>query len=397
MKKLFFLSTVVSFLFWVAPVNAQMMQPQQNRFQATQATEVAEMPQGRVEGPHFRFDDRVVISENLQGDVYAAGEKVVIDGDIDGDLMVAGKDIIINGNVSHDLRTAGLNVTVNGTVGGNVSAAGANVVFGPESQVMGSLVGGMASARFEGLVAGNVYLAAENYDVNGSFNQDVMMHAGRVNLMKGAHIRGNLTAKLDGPEAQVSDDQAQIDGQKDIQQYVAPERDRERERQATQAWAGVKTSGLIMSLLVGFMTAAVLLYLFPQVFHHVAAFPQTNIIGSFGWGFAYTILAPVAMILLAVTLIGLPLAGLLLVAYILSCVFAHWVVSLAVGQAIFKKYKFSWLKNQYAQLFGGLLVLGVVGLIPVVGGLVSIVTFFMGMGAIYLSFKNSIHKTAAKK
>ncbi len=395
MKKFLLLSVIVSGFLWVSPASAQMMQ--QNQFQAADESHMMVESEGRVEGPHFRFDSTVVISENLSGDVYAAGEKVVINSDIDGDLMVAGKDVIINGNVSQDVRAAGMNVTINGVVGGNVSVAGATVDFGPQSQVMGSMIGGMQSAQLNGQVRGNVYMAAEDYDVNGEFNQDVMMHAGRLNLMKGAHIKGNLTAKLESPEAQVVNDQAQIDGQKDIQTYVAPERNRERDRQASQAWTGIKTSGLVMSLIVGFITAAVLLYLFPQAFRLLSSEVQTNTMGSLGWGFAYTILAPIAMILLAVTLVGLPLAGLLLVTYILSCVFAHWVVSLAVGQAIFKKYKFSWLKNQYAQLFGGLLVLGVIGLIPVVGWWVQLVVFFIGMGAIYLTFKNSIRKKGVSK
>jgi hypothetical protein len=353
----------------------------------------------RVEGPHFRFDENLVVTENLAGDVYAAGSTVRIEGKIDGDLLVAGGTVIINGDVTEDLRVAGGNVTINGNVGKNVSVGGGNVMFGPTSKVGGSLLGGAGTLDFAGQVAGNAWIGAGETVLKGKINQDAHVSAETASFNADSVVGGNLQARLN--EGKLLVDKGAVAGKKDIT-FVKPEvNNQERALRKNQKFGQAVTAAVVtkwlFGLLIGFVSGSVLLHFFRKTANNLSAQIKTAAVGSLGWGLIALVTVPFIAILLMITVLGLPLGFMTFLGYILAFIVAKWIAAYALGQWVETRSSMESLKNPYLQFAVGLLIINLLALIPVAGWLVSFGATLMGLGALFVALKTEMSTKTAKK
>ncbi len=129
------------------------------------------------------------------------------------------------------------------------------------------------------------------------------------------------------------------------------------------------------AMLVGWLG----LVLFPGFFQ-----ASTQAVGS-GWrslGLGVAILAgvPMAIFLIAITLVGLPASLMLLVVYLVAIYLAKIWVGAFLGRVLLKPpgtAKSDWLLG----LLVGLLILTIIGFIPYFGGLVRLGVVCLGLGA----------------
>ena len=162
--------------------------------------------------------DDIVISEDMNDDLYVFGSTIVIDADIDGDVIGAGNTMTINGTVTGDVLFAGSGLIINGTVeddvraagyvirlgedasvGDDLNAGGYSVEMQPGSSVGGTLYygaaqaliadvaedisGGSETARLTGSVGGNADISVgsgESFDPNQFFQNPEMPEAGTI-------------------------------------------------------------------------------------------------------------------------------------------------------------------------------------------------------------------------
>ncbi len=99
-----------------------------------------------------------------------------------------------------------------------------------------------------------------------------------------------------------------------------------------------------------------------------------------GLGFAVLAGVPVAIIVTAITLVGLPASLMLLAVYLVAIYLAKIWVGAFLGQILLKPAgatKSDWLLG----LLVGLLILTIVGFIPYLGGLVHFGVVCLGLGA----------------
>ena len=121
------------------------------------------------------------------------------------------------------------------------------------------------------------------------------------------------------------------------------------------------------------------LVLFPGFFQ-----ASTHAVGtgwrSLGLGFAVLAGVPVAIIMIAITLVGLPASLMLLMFYLVAIYLAKLWVGAFLGQMLLKPTgvtKSDWLLG----LLVGLLILTIVRFIPYLGGLVHWGVVCLGLGA----------------
>ncbi len=342
----------------------------------------------RVYGPHFFTGESVVITEDLVGDVYVGSGQVLVEGKIDGDLLVGGGKVTLNGEVTEDVRVAAGDVVFNGRVGQDVTAGAGTVTFGPNSEVAGSVTVGSGMVVFNGEVIGDVWVGAGATQLSGVFGQDVNLETSEVQVLPNAIISGNLTAKYE-EKADVSD-QAQIMGEQNLEKkYRAVQTEQARDRMVNfNKGMGQAKSG--MALLLGLVSGLVLMYLFPKAADAVTSELLKNPLSSLGWGLIKLMVVPLGAVLLMVTIVGLPLAFLMLMGYAMGMMVASWVAGKAIGEAVYKKSKVSFLKNRYIQFAVGLVLLKLVGLLPLVGWLIKLISFLMGFGALGIWLKSQI-------
>ena len=335
-----------------------------------------------------RHSDIVTVrsNETVEDTLLASGKIVRVDGVVNGDLLSFGGTVEVRGTVKGDLVSFAKRIVVSGTVEGNIFDCSNSLDL--DGQLGHSLYGLMQSLRvndrarigegvlvgagdvtLEGEVNRSVTMYAGNADVSSRVGRTLTMAGDNFTLTNTARIGGDLSVRVRNLKNVHIADGATITGTRDIELRVRKNRFTRPKFYFFQAvW-------LAAAMLVGWLA----LVLFPGFFQ-----ASMHAVGS-GWrslalGIAILGGVPVAMVLLAITLVGLPASIMLLMAYLVSIYLAKIWVAAFLGQMLLKPTgatKGDWMLG----LLVGLLILTVVRFIPYLGTLVHFGVICMGLGA----------------
>jgi hypothetical protein len=336
-------------------------------------------------GPHFRFGETIVINEDLTGDVYTAGGTVRVEGKIDGDLLIAGGTVILNGEVTGDVRAGAGNIILNGIIGQNLTVGGGSVVFSSGAEVGNSIVAGAGTIDIAGSVMGNVWLGSGAAKLEGDFGGDVNVQADALEIAPGVMIGGSLMTET---AQEVMVDATQIGGEKKLtlipERQVKERKDRSRKMDSVGGVL-VKAAavGFLFQFIMTLVSGSIVLYLVSKLASKLGDQVLENPLANLGWGFAYLILAPIAILLTISTVVALPIGFLMFGLYVLSLCLSKWVVAIAVGKKIKTQFKIKALSNQYLSFGTGLLVLSIAYAVPLAGGFIQLIALLLGMGVIF--------------
>jgi predicted anti-sigma-YlaC factor YlaD len=329
----------------------------------------------------------VAASETVDDTLLATGNTVRVEGVVNGDLLAFGRTVEVRGTVKGDLVSFAKRTVVSGTVEGRIYNFSRSLDL--DGQLGHSIYGFAQSLRVndrghvgDGIVvaAGDVSLEGEvkrsvdiftsgNADVSGSIGRDLTMTGVSLTLTNTARVGGNLSARLHPLKEVHIADGATIAGKRDIQVQVRKSKfTRPRFYFHQAVWFGA-------AILVGWLG----LVLFPGFFR-----ATTQAVGS-GWlslGLGVGVLAavPVAMVVAAITLIGIPISLMLFAVYLAAIYLAKVWVGAFLGRILLNPSgatKGDWLLG----LLVGLLILTIVGFVPYLGGLVRLGVVCLGLGA----------------
>lgn len=340
-------------------------------------------------GPHFIFEEDVEFDEDLVGDVYVAGGNVVVNGNITGDLLVAGGNVTINGEVSEDVRMAGGDVTINGLVGKNLTAVGGNVQFGPDSQVLGSAVVGAGNVVFDGLIDGNVFVGAGEMSTAGQFGASISGGTGKLVVKNNTVIQGDVNIRTD--DEFTFEEGAIVEGRRDIR--IVEDHEQEIESTPVADMIG-RTIFSILTIMAG---GAMLLKFLPQFIGTAVAKAEANIFPTMGWGFIKLFVTPFVVIILMLTVIGIPIAAIFGLLYIVAIIMSGWFTSYLIGSQVIRFSSEKLFTNTYLQLLIGAIVLAVASRVPVFGGWVQFLSLISGLGAMMQAEKALLFKDKSKQ
>lgn len=285
---------------------------------------------------------------------------VVIRGTVAGDLNGFAGDIVIaeSGVVEGDVSVATGSLRIEGTVDGSVSSGAGVVTLAPTGSVGGDFSVGAGTVTVDGQVGGDATVGADSI---------VLGSASRI----GGELRydGALTqesgAVVDGPVVQDST----IGGFGPV-------------GVSGHSWSPIGWGWLnaIYGLFANLLLGAVLLLVLPGFSNRVA----DRAAESPGWSGLLGLLAligvPFLLALVAVTIVGIPLAILGLFGYL----FVLWVGVVygeyAVGRWLLGRR--SGEPNRWYALGLGLVLFAVLGAIPVVGGVFVLGALLLGLGAL---------------
>lgn len=139
--------------------------------------------------------------------------------------------------------------------------------------------------------------------------------------------------------------------------------------------------------------ALVLAALVPQAMKEIARIAEVAVLKSLLYGLMILVLFIPAMILLAISVFGIPLIPVLVFCVVLAAFLGYITVAQIIGQRLlvaFNKLNTTALANTFL----GVTLLWIIGFIPIIGGLIKVLVFVVGLGAIwaYLLEKWQIHK-----
>jgi len=329
--------------------------------------------------------DRYIVREEepVSEDQYVTSTSALIEGTIDGDLTVFSGSLTISGSVT-----------------GNVTVFSAGSVTVEESGVIGgSLNGAATSVSIAGIVVSDVFVAAGATVVedSGSVGRDVMGFGGTVRIdgSVGRDVRGRSyrmtvdgavegdvdvaaqslaiasTAVIGGDVLYRSSSEASISDSASIGGTVT-----QLPSQSNFLYGIVLTIANIVSFLGFIVAGLIVLWLARSTGSRAVGSMLTKPLRSFLVGVATVIVLPVLIGFLAITLVGIPVAIILLaIAVILFVVGAVPAVT-ALGHLILVKR---------GGLFGAFLVGAVVWrlsiFIPWVGPFLFLIALVWGVGA----------------
>jgi hypothetical protein len=314
----------------------------------------------------------VRIAARVEGDVAAAGADVTISGPIDGYVLGAGRNVTVDAPVGNDVWAAGESVTVSSSVGNNAMLAGQRVHLGSDATVGHDARLAGAEVRSEGHITRNLTIGASRAEIGGEVGGTVRANAGRVTVLPGAVVHGNLVVR--SPEPPSISPGAQVTGHVDYQPTV---RDGGWFRWP-MLWLGLFVSLLLLDLAA--------LFLVPAWSGRVVEMLRARTVGSILAGALVLIVSPIVIVILAVTLVGIPLAVVLTATYAAALVLAAAFVSYRVGIWIFERLHRTGTSPWTAMVAGALVVsLGVS--LPFVGWLVALLVMMAGSGALALEWR----------
>jgi len=311
------------------------------------------------------------------GDVVAFCERVTIRGEVDGTAVVLGRELVVEGEVTGGLGAAGEQVRLEGSVGGSAYLAGERVSIGPRARVARDAFLGGERVHIEGEVARDLAAGGERVELEGEVGRDFGAWSKRVSIAAGARVDGDLRAHVPDPEKLEVAAGAVVAGATDVDVL-----DRHRHK----IWSRYREGTFYAWLAVGFVASfgiGMLLYvLFPGLFAGRLGTGRDFFV-SLGLGFAMLVLAPIALVLLALTVVGIPAALIGLAAWGILLYLGGIVVAALIGRSLMKP------RGESAREFGmallvGLAVLVVVKSLPLVGPPAGWVIALVGVGLLVM-------------
>ncbi len=293
----------------------------------------------------------IVVEEGeTVSNVEAAGGSVIVRGTVTGDVSAVAGSVYVPGTVEGDVEAAAGEVTIDGTVEGDVSAAGGTVRLERNGTVGGSFEAGGGLVVIDGRIDGDAVVGADT------------IRLGEAAVIGGSlRYDGTLVGNREAVAGDVVRDASITFGLGPVLQPLA-------------TWLFT-----LYTFVVNLVLGAILLLLFPRFAGGVADRVRTEPLRTGAVGFAVLLGIPLLLVALALTIVGIPFTIAGGVLFALVAWFGLIYGRFAIG---------AWLlgyvdvANRWLALVVGLLVGAVLGLIPLVGGLLNFLIFLLGLGAL---------------
>jgi hypothetical protein len=405
----------------------------------------------------IRSDENVTISKNevIDDDLIVAGNTIIVDGVINGDLVAAGSQVTINGHVKGSLIIAGQSLFLNGKVDGALYSGGESLTIGPEATIgrnlffggysyrseSGSVIGrdtlvGGYQAIVNGEVKRNLYASLAAFELNGKIGGDVTAVVDEpsssgmppvIPTFGGQAMPPSIRPGLRvGPEAKIGGKFSYTSPVEQVETikatpsggiiYSAPATTNGTTTVPTQSskildWFYVRLRHFVSLFLLG----ALALWLLPAIFEQVGERMMSKPLVAAGWGFLVTIVgysgsvfAAFVLIFIVAGLATLTLAGLAASVFglgfgALGLLFTTFSMVVAYGSKLVVLYPLAhrllentlptWNHYRLVPLSLGTLFFVLLSSIPWLGMLLSIVITLVGLGAIWIVFRDHFTKT----
>jgi hypothetical protein len=328
---------------------------------------------------YFGAGGMLNLTEPVEGDAFLAGGQVATASEVDGDLVAGGGEVSIGGSVGDDVYAAGGDVKVDAIIHGNARVGGGDVTVGPATVIAGAttLTGGRVD--FEGNSHGFLKVSGGKVTISGQAHGDVEVRSEELVIGPETQIGGRLVYR--GPVAPIVPEGAVIAGGVEFHEFghgsfMHGERGPVRE--------AVHWLGSMLWFAGVFFVGALFVVLFPGLSMRAAETIGRDPWQSLGLGLAILVCVPFVAVVLLVTIIGIPLALLLMPVYLLLS-FLGWIVAaLFIGQrgmALVRGAAPMSTGSRLMALLLALLALSLVRHLPFLGGVVAFLALIAGIGA----------------
>jgi hypothetical protein len=322
-----------------------------------ECVEIVNNPSQRFIRRHVEFiptgmtmsgDYHVVETDTIDEDVTVSGGNAKIDGVINGDLAVMGGMVTVNGQVEGDIAVFGGNLDIIGSIHRDAAVFGGNVTN------RGNIEGDLA------VIGGTVVL-----DSGSVIAGDILMVGGTVDRDDYAEVLGEIES-------------IEIEALEEILPRISRVFRFPHKLPGYRLFPRLAFIGMLVVL---YMFNVLIIAIFPYAIDKVSNRIKLNVWASLGLGLAIEILFVPILLLLTVSIIGIPLAILLPMALLIGTLFGFSALSLVIGERISKG--FGWNVTNRIGLFslGWITIM----LIPLIVGLIGPPVTALGWIIVYVA------------
>ena len=307
------------------------------------------------------------------------GSSVVLGNYVENTSKVSGLDMTLGNTIKYEgeseyLLSAGNNIEINGTVKNDGFVFGNVVNFNENSVIERDLLVLANNVTISGTIKKDVTIYAATVNINGTI-ENVNVKANEI-IIENANINNlsyNEDAVIEIKDSEVNTTnlteklQSEVTIQDQIMNFI------------------YNLGGILVIFLALYLLAP---KLFKKIENNNANITVLNVFSMFGFGTLSLILIPVIFILLLTMVFCMPLAILLLILYVL----AIWLSSIFTGYLLGYVILTKLIKKENNPLLIGLIgivILNLLGVIPYIGILITVISVMIGMGIILQQFKRN--------
>lgn len=353
------------------------------------------IPPGQtINHDYFAAGNTVLVLGTINGDLYSAGGNVTVKGTVNGDVLAAGGTLAISGDVTQDVRVAGGNINITGKIDRNLTVVGGNVDIADSAEIAKSVTLAGGQIILNAPVGRDINFAAGTLTLNNTVGGDVTGFVGDLILMPQTKIAGNLT--YTGSNKATIESGAQVAG-KTIYHQTTPQQARAQDTGKKTAFGvlailtWIKIISFISTVIVGFL----LIKLLPVYTKTLGETIFSRLWANLGLGLVTLIVMPVILILIFITIIGIPLSLVIFAAYLILLYLAKIFVVITFGQRLVRL-----VSKEAGMLLGliiGALVYELLSYITPLNIIMAVLTYSIGLGAILFTKKNYYRTLRTKK
>ena len=385
----------------------------------------------------------VVVDGVINGDLVVTGRDILVNGTVKGSLIFVGRTLALNGHVGGAVYSAGAELTIGrqSSVARNLFFAGYSYQAQPGSMIGRDLVAAGYQGVLNGEVKRNLLASFAALELNGAVRGDVNLFVEQPGTTADTQVWGYFGGQALPPALPPGlriGSTAQIGGRfrytSPVEQnsaiqakpelgivYSTPAPSQPETPAATvtttpanpmATWLWARLRAFVSLLLLG----ALALWLIPGLFTKVADQVQMQpwldgawgvLVGVAGYGGA--LLAIFVLILLVAGLAALTLAGLAIsifglgfgivgvaftIFFLLGAYASKLVVIYPLSRAFFAHYLPAWNHYRIVPLAVGVLIFVLLHSIPYLGVLIDVTVTVIGLGAMWLVFRQRYAKPA---
>ncbi|NNC36412.1 MAG: hypothetical protein HKO02_03065 [Hyphomonadaceae bacterium] len=336
---------------------------------------------GEATDMSFFAGEKLRLSLKSTDDVFVAGGEVIADKVTADHLVVAGGEVTISDVDVNDIMTAAGKLSFkSGTVSDDIVAAAGDMVVNEGFNIGGSAVLTGGNVTIDAPISGELRVAAAKLRLNADVNGNAQLIADDIYIGPEVKIDGDLRYR--GKTLEISPTAVVTGAQVELA---------EGEYEQFEVW-GKRSAAVMAAFVIAFLLGILLLVVFicmalPGLMASAANMMREKPLPTLAIGFLITVIFPAAIGLLFASVLGVPLAILLLIFFVAIAPIAIAAASYFIGMEGRKRIaKKTDSPPSIGERIGwpllAFVVLVILGLVPFIGKMVWVVIFAFGMGAV---------------
>jgi cytoskeletal protein CcmA (bactofilin family) len=295
-----------------------------------------------IAGGNIKFDG------TLTGDLFTGCRSLVQNGKVEGNIMAGAQHIDILGEVKRSVRGFSQDFNINGKVGNNLMAFSSVFNLKHNGEVGKDLTMFGGEATIDGKVGKDLKVYAGTVVLSGTIEGNVLIKADKITLMPTTVINGNFNY-TSVKEAKIEPG-AKIFGETKWKK-ITPNAKKNK-----GFFAGFSPIRETLFFLSYFVTGLILTLLFKKQAYIIKERALQAPLQSIAFGFVFIVCALVGIIILLITVIGIPLALILFFSSLVLWYLSKIIVSTVVGEWVTRLFKKQGRVSLIWSLFLGLIL-----------------------------------------